>query len=46
MLYVRAHIEGTMSWKEFLLEVFGIYRGTLVSKVVLAVITLAATLLA
>ncbi|QWZ65948.1 hypothetical protein [Aeromonas sp. FDAARGOS 1417] len=34
-----------MSWKEFLLEAFRIYRGTLVSKVVLAIITLAATLL-
>ena len=34
-----------MSWKEFFLDVFRIYRGTLVSKVVLAIITLAATLL-
>lgn len=34
-----------MSWKDFLLEAFRIYRGTLVSKVVLAIITLAATLL-
>jgi len=34
-----------MSWKEFLLEAFRIYRGTLVSKVVVAIITLAATLL-
>lgn len=34
-----------MSWKEFLLEAFRIYRGTLVSKVVVAIIALAATLL-
>lgn len=34
-----------MSWKEFLLEVFRIYRGTLVSKVVLAIIVLAGALL-
>jgi hypothetical protein len=34
-----------MSQKDFLLEVFRIYRGTLVSKVVLAIIALAAALL-
>lgn len=34
-----------MSWKDFLLEAFRIYRGNFVSKVVLAIITLAATLL-
>lgn len=34
-----------MSWKEFLLEAFRIYRGTLASKVVLAIIALAASLL-
>ncbi|WP_454457937.1 hypothetical protein [Thauera phenylacetica] len=34
-----------MSWKNFLLETFRIFQGTLVAKVVLAIIALAATLL-
>lgn len=34
-----------MTWKEFMLEAFRIFRGTLVSKVVLALLALAGTLL-